>query len=208
MNSIISISLLLLSLTTFGQSPYTYKELVSSKSRIDSIGTDTLAVIKELLKAKGDETLNKTYYGFTDSAVYWHYIASQSVRCASYDYQTNQVAAMYLMYQLYYGGNLNILDIKLYKLYEDKYWGYSNLGYQRYYKKGTMDCVSKTKPLNIKEFKQIFQLYIDWFEQVEQVGLVEARKMGLDPLKGTPYKWETDPTNIWWYVNYNERHKN
>lgn len=208
MKAIISIFLLLLSFGTFAQSPYSYQELVSSKSRIDSIGNDTIAVIKELLKAKGDERLNKTWHGFTDPKVEFHYGVCQSTRCSQSDYESNQVVAMYLISMLYHGSSFNALHIRLYREFDGKYYERVNLYTFRDYKKLRKDCIFRTKVFNHTEFKAIFQLYIDWFEQVEKVGLVEARKMGLDPLKGTPYKWETDPTNIWWYVNYNERHKN
>lgn len=208
MKTIISISLLLLGLTLSAQSPFTYQELISRKSRIDSIGTDTLAVIKELLKAKGDERLNKAWHGYTDRKVQEHYYINQSTRCQQSDYESNQLVAMYLISKLYAGHSFKALHIRLYKEYNGKYNAFANLYSFRDYKERKKDCIFLIKRFNRKEFKDIFQLYIDWFEQVEKVGLAKAREMGLDPLKDTPYKWETDPTNVWWYVHYSKRHKN
>lgn len=176
----------------YSQPQYTYLELINSRENIYNIDSDTIGIIKELLKAKGDTRPNYIWCGFTDTLKQEISLSSYSTLCIYYGRETNQVIALYLIELLIRGKGNSITYITLLKKIGSEYDYCSNLEEEYVFDRKTGWCLEDFKIVNSSEYEEVYSLYENWLKEAEDIGLNAMRKKQPNPLNNSGYKWEDD----------------
>jgi hypothetical protein len=179
----------------FCQNPPIDKILIdkSEFQKIISSNNDSLKIetIDMLIKIKGDETINNTWFGFTNKFKQDEYNAKKSTNIYDYPLATNQFVALYLISAIYYSDTEFCEKIQIeYKGKDGNTKNTTNLRW-KYCPKQKEDIKNhkfkgvKFKIVDSKIIKMLYKEYEDWYNEVKENGLKDVKP----PLNESSYKW-------------------